>query len=909
MSMMMMDEGIIENVPPGFGDDEVDDGEDAVHVVPKAPPDSQWYHGRLDRSGAEERLRNCGREGSYLIRESDRKPGVYVLSYHGLTGINHFRIVSECGDFYIGGRQFNSLSDLVAYYTHLADLLKGERLLWPVVPPEPVNDSKRVIAILPYTKMPDTDELSFQKGDIFFVHNELGEGWLWVTAHRTGEQGTIFSELVEDLDAEMDPNTVFSWFHPNISKKMAVDMLVRSGPGAFLVRPSDNSPGDYSLFFHINSQIQRFRIEKRGVRYYMGGRTFDCLDAVIHRYRTEHIVEGHCLGFPVTKNDGDNETYVEKRKVERAEEIYATLRECREQSGIRRNQEIKMQGWLGRRIDKKGGKWKSLYFVLRVNTPETRLLYYDNPKRTKPKGLIDLACAHLYPVHFSLLEREHVFQLVERAIPCLATTTYLQADTPEAMQDWMTAIRPLCSAQNIRAPRVEGLRELRCLQIVILEANKVPAKLAPNPFCYVSLNGVRICKTRTKTGAVDPVFDEEFLLDDIPSDVTQFSVSVWNRGKRSKDTQVGEVTQELVDLGNQSEVERWFPLIGVTHMGEWGRIRLRVRFLRDLIMPLEEYSPLSELLLDRELKAVRALADLCYAERAPLAGALLRIFKHKRREAELLQRLTDAQLQDEEETGTLFRSCTLATTLMEIYMRGVCTSFLEHVLGPTLRRVMESKQSCELNPTKMENANDACPNAEFLLQVLDDLTDAMFMSADACPRTVRYLCGCLQSAAAAKFPKEKLVRTRVISGFIFLRLLCPAILNPRQFNLYFEPLYPHANRSLIMIAKCLQNLANLVEFGSKEPYMEVLNPFILKNKERMIIFLENLSNVREMPPSEDVHYDRNDPARDLATLHHICRSHLGEIQQRSQADHSLRRLVTVTEMLQKHKEKYMEKLG
>jgi len=44
-----------------------------------------------------------------------------------------------------------------------------------------------------------------------------------------------------------------------------------------------------------------------------------------------------------------------------------------------------------------------------------------------------------------------------------------------------------------------------------------------------------------------------------------------------------------------------------------------------------------------------------------------------------------------------------------------------------------------------------------------------------------------------------------------------------------------------MIAKCLQNLANLVEFGGKEPYMEVVNPFILKNKERMMVFLDHLS--------------------------------------------------------------------
>lgn len=97
---------------------------------------------------------------------------------------------------------------------------------------------------------------------------------IWATKHRTGEQGMIFRELVDDLDPSIDPNTVFSWFHPNCTKNEAVDMLVKAGPGSFLVRPSDNSPGDYSLFFHINNQIQRFRIEKKGVRYLMGGRTF-----------------------------------------------------------------------------------------------------------------------------------------------------------------------------------------------------------------------------------------------------------------------------------------------------------------------------------------------------------------------------------------------------------------------------------------------------------------------------------------------------------------------------------------------------------------------------------------------------------------------------------------------------------
>ena len=56
-----------------------------------------------------------------------------------------------------------------------------------------------------------------------------------------------------------------------------------------------------------------------------------------------------------------------------------------------------------------------------------------------------------------------------------------------------------------------------------------------------------------------------------------------------------------------------------------------------------------------------------------------------------------------------------------------------------------------------------------------------------------------------------------------------------------EPPPVQGSRSLVMVAKCLQNLANLVEFGGKEPYMEVVNPFIIKNRERMVTFLDQLS--------------------------------------------------------------------
>jgi len=49
-----------------------------------------------------------------------------------------------------------------------------------------------------------------------------------------------------------------------------------------------------------------------------------------------------------------------------------------------------------------------------------------------------------------------------------------------------------------------------------------------------------------------------------------------------------------------------------------------------------------------------------------------------------------------------------------------------------------------------------------------------------------------------------------------------------------DPPSPAATRSLVMIAKCLQNLANLVEFGSKEPFMEVKMKLSLKLPFKMV---------------------------------------------------------------------------
>ncbi|XP_059731763.1 tyrosine-protein phosphatase non-receptor type 11 isoform X9 [Bos taurus] len=119
------------------------------------PTSERWYHGHLSGKEAEKLLMEKGRPGSFLVRESQSKPGDFVLSV--LTQqldrvdrqprVTHIMIHFQPDGKYDvgGGEQFDTLGDLVERYrknpmversgvvVHLRQMLQQQecRLLYP----------------------------------------------------------------------------------------------------------------------------------------------------------------------------------------------------------------------------------------------------------------------------------------------------------------------------------------------------------------------------------------------------------------------------------------------------------------------------------------------------------------------------------------------------------------------------------------------------------------------------------------------------------------------------------------------------------------------------------------------------------------------------------------------------------
>ncbi|XP_054719961.1 tyrosine-protein phosphatase non-receptor type 11-like [Uloborus diversus] len=81
------------------------------------PTTERWFHGPLSGKEAERILMDKGKNGSFLVRESQSKPGDFVLSVRTDDKVTHVMIRYQDGKYDVGGgEKFDSLTDLVEHY-------------------------------------------------------------------------------------------------------------------------------------------------------------------------------------------------------------------------------------------------------------------------------------------------------------------------------------------------------------------------------------------------------------------------------------------------------------------------------------------------------------------------------------------------------------------------------------------------------------------------------------------------------------------------------------------------------------------------------------------------------------------------------------------------------------------------
>ena len=193
------------------------------------------------------------------------------------------------------------------------------------------------------------------------------------------------------------------------------------------------------------------------------------------------------------------------------------------------------------------------------------------------------------------------------------------------------------------------------------------------------------------------------------------------------------------------------------------------------------------------------------------------------------------------EANLLFRGNSLLTQALEFHMRRLGTEYIEEILGDKIFEINEINPNCEVDPGKLQQGEDIGQHWDQLLQFTNEIWDCIAKSASRFPPELRHILKYIRAVAEDRYGDFlRTVAFTSVSGFLFLRFICPAILNPKLFGLLRDYPRPRAQRTLTLIAKALQALANLSNIGKKEVWMDPMNRFLSSRRQALKDFIDEI---------------------------------------------------------------------
>ncbi|KAJ5679692.1 hypothetical protein N7462_007936 [Penicillium macrosclerotiorum] len=373
----------------------------------------------------------------------------------------------------------------------------------------------------------------------------------------------------------------------------------------------------------------------------------------------------------------------------------------------------------------------------------------------------------------------------------------------------------------------------------------------------------------------------------------------------TNDAIFGRVDLRLEELEPGVDTEKWWPVLDDNDQAV-GEMFMRARMEETVVLMSEEYAPMHDLLHSFTNGLTINMAQVMSSELTQLSEMLLNIYQvsgatvdwisalvedeidgvHKESTANRLRYTTRIHSNDSRDSGQdreilvrdmgrtatveanlLFRGNSLLTKALDLHMRRLGKEYLEETIGERLRDIDENDPECEVDPARVPRTEDLERNWRNLITLTTGVWKAIAMSSARCPPELRRIFRHVRACAEDRYGDFlRSVTYSSVSGFLFLRFFCPAILNPKLFGLLKDHPRPRAQRTLTLIAKALQGLANMTTFGNKEPWMEPMNKFLVGNRADFKQFVDQICNISAERPAAIITPSYTTPLQILGRL-------------------------------------------